>query len=113
MQMWVWTGYLFRPTWIALGFAAGAALFAVTNFALHAPYLLIVAITGAGMGIPWAFSQMIGSIVGRRVLSRALGDKWGAYVYLLVTGIFLGDAVMEMLRVLLIIMARAQWLLPF
>jgi hypothetical protein len=113
MQVWVWTGYLFRPLWIAIGFAAGTALFAITNFVLRAPYLLIVAITGAGMGIPWALSQMIGSIVGRRILSRALGEKWGAYVYLLVTGIFLGDAVMEMLRVLLIILARAQWLLPF
>lgn len=113
MQVWIWTGYLFRHAWIAMGFAAGAILFAVTNFVLKAPYLLIVAITGAGMGIPWAFSQMIGSILGRRVLSRALGDKWTTYAYLIVTGIFLGDAVMEMLRVLMIIVARAQWLLPF
>ena len=113
LQMWIWTGYLFRYTWIAAGFAVGAALYAATNFVLRAPYLLIVAITGAGMGIPWAFSQMLGSILGRRVMSRLLGAKWHAYSYLIVTGIFLGDAVMEMLRVLLIIFARAQWLLPF
>ncbi|MEM0459793.1 MAG: hypothetical protein QXZ31_07965 [Thermofilaceae archaeon] len=113
MQVWIWTGYLFRPTWIAVGFAVGAALFAVSNFVLRAPYLLIVALTGAGMGIPWAFSQMIGSLIGRRALSRMLGEKWGMYSYLIVTGIFLGDAVMEMLRVLMIILARAQWLLPF
>ncbi|MCX8181228.1 MAG: hypothetical protein N3E41_07660 [Thermofilaceae archaeon] len=113
MQMWVWTGYLFRPLWMGLGFAVGAALFAVTNFVLKAPYLLIVTITGAGMGIPWALSQMLGSIIGRRVLSRTLGDRWGSYMYLIVTGLFLGDAIMEMLRVLMIIMARAQWLLPF
>lgn len=113
MQVWIWTGYLFRQTWIALGFAVGAALFAVSNFVLKAPYLLIVALTGAGMGVPWAFSQMLGSIIGRRALSKVLGEKWSVYSYLIVTGIFLGDAVMEMLRVLMIILARAQWLLPF
>ncbi|MEM2186132.1 MAG: hypothetical protein QXF69_05520 [Thermofilaceae archaeon] len=113
IQVWIWTGYLFRHTWIALGFAVGAALFAVSNFVLRAPYLLIVALTGAGMGIPWAFSQMLGSLIGRRALGKMLGEKWGMYSYLIVTGIFLGDAVMEMLRVLMIILARAQWLLPF
>lgn len=113
MMVWVWSGYLFRPVWIAAGFAAGAALYAVTNFALRAPYLLIVAITGAGMGIPWAFSQMIGSIIGRRALRSALGEGWSRYLYLLVTGIFLGDALMETMRILLIVLARSQWLLPF
>jgi len=113
MQVWVWTGYLFRIQWIAVGFAAGAALYGVTSYLLKAPQLLIVAITGATMGIPWAFSQMIGSILGRRVLRSLLGEGWWRHVYLIVTGIFLGDAVMETLRILLIVLTKSQWLLPF
>lgn len=113
MQVWVWTGYLFRPQWIGIGFAAGAALYAAANYLVRAPQLLVVAITGATMGIPWAFSQMLGSLLGRRVLRSLLGEQWGRHVYLIVTGVFLGDAVMETLRILLIVLTKSQWLLPF
>jgi len=56
---------------------------------------------------------MIGSIVGRRLLSSFLGEKAALYTPLLVMGVLLGDSLMETIRILIVILARSQWLLPF
>jgi len=113
MQVWIWSGYLIRPYWIAAGFVSGTLIYALSSFILKAPQLLIVSITGAMLGIPWAFSQLIGSIIGERVLAHAFKEKWKSYSYLVVTGFFLGDALIETIRVLLIVLIKSQWVLPF
>jgi hypothetical protein len=113
MMLWIWTGYIFRRDWILGGFCAGAALYLLFTRVFRMPFLLPAILTGAGMGIPWAFSQMIGSIVGRKILAGFLGEKAAPYTRLLVMGVLLGDSLMETIRILIVILARSQWLLPF
>jgi len=113
MQVWIWTGYLFRPVWILLGIISGSLIYVVSTFAFKMPSLLIIGITGALMGIPSAFSQLIGSIFGEKVLARSFKEKWRSYSRLIVSGYLLGDAIVETIRILIVVLVRAQWLLPF
>jgi hypothetical protein len=113
MMVWIWTGYIFRREWILTGFIAGTVLYLVSTKIFAMPFLLPAILTGASIGIPWAFSQMIGSIIGRKVMRSFLGEKAAAYTYLLVMGVLLGDSLMETVRILIVILARSQWLLPF
>ena len=113
-QVWVWSGYLFRSNWILSGFLIGAASYVLTHFALHAPYLLVSAITGAFMGIPFAFAQLIGSILGEKIFAPRVGKRsWYEYRGLVVMGYTLGDGFMELLRAVIILMRRSLWLLPY
>jgi hypothetical protein len=113
IQVWVWSGYLFRTPWIGLGLLSGAAIFILSG-ALRMPYLLFVFITGSLMGIPSSFSQLVGSLFGNKVLKlRLKEERWRNYSRLIVVGYLLGDAVMEALRILIVLVIKSQWLLPY
>ncbi len=114
MQAWVWTGYLFRKEWIMYGFGSGFAAYVVLFFLLKSPYLLISTITGMFMGVPSALGQLIGSAISHKILGPKVGlDKWRQYVPLITMGYILGDGLMETLRVIMILIAKSLWLLPF
>ncbi len=114
MQFWVWTGYLFNPNWLALGFGAGAITYLATNFLLKMPYALVVLISGALLGMPGAFAQLIASILGDKFLRPKFGPaNWYNYRPLIVMGYLLGDGIMETIRALMILATRSAWLLPF
>ena len=113
IQVWIWSGYLFRKSWIGLGLISGAAIFILSG-TLRMPYLLFVFITGSLMGIPSSFSQFVGSLFGSKVLKpRLKEEKWRNYSRLIVVGYLLGDAVMEALRILIVLVIKSQWLLPY
>jgi len=125
-QKWIWSGYLFRTEWILGGIAAGSAIFMVTNFVLRVPYFLISMIAGsslfwvAGIYFWWeapvllATSQLVGSIFGKKVLARFLGEEqWNEMRGLVVIGYIIGDGFMETLRASIILIWRSMWLLPF
>ncbi|MEM3423316.1 MAG: hypothetical protein QXE51_01990 [Nitrososphaeria archaeon] len=113
LLVWGWSGYIFRPTWIIGGFVGGAAIYIISSFLLKTPAVLIVSITGALLGIPFAFSQLVGSLIGSKVFAPAFKEKWQRYSYLVVSGYILGDALMEFIRILIICVIKSQWLLPF
>lgn len=113
LLVWGWTGYIFRPTWLVGGFIGGAMIYVVSYFLLKTPAFLIVSITGALLGLPFALSQLIGSLVGSKVLAPAFKEKWQRYSYLVVSGYILGDALVEFIRILIICVIKSQWLLPF
>lgn len=113
IQVWIWSGYLFRTHWIVLGLVSGAIIFILSNL-LRMPHLLLVLITGSLMGIPSSISQLIGSLFGSKVLKPILKEeKWRDYSRLIVVGYLLGDAVMEALRILIVLVVKSQWLLPY
>jgi hypothetical protein len=113
LLVWGWSGYIFRPTWLVGGFVGGATIYIMSSFLLKTPALLIISITGALLGIPFAFSQLIGSLIGAKVLAPAFKEKWQRYSYLVVSGYILGDTLMEFIRILIICVIKSQWLLPF
>ncbi|MGB9759483.1 MAG: hypothetical protein ACP5PT_00425 [Brevinematia bacterium] len=113
LLVWGWSGYIFRPAWLVGGFVGGATIYVLSSLLLKTPALLIVSITGALLGIPFAFSQLIGSLIGAKVLAPAFKEKWQRYSYLVVSGYILGDALMEFIRILIICVIKSQWLLPF
>lgn len=113
LLVWGWSGYIFRPAWLVGGFVGGAAIYIMSSFLLKTPALLIISITGALLGIPFAFSQLIGSLIGAKVLAPAFKEKWQRYSYLVVSGYILGDTLMEFIRILIICVIKSQWLLPF
>ncbi|MGC9015059.1 MAG: hypothetical protein ACP5KW_11845, partial [Thermoproteota archaeon] len=113
LLVWGWSGYIFRPAWLVGGFVGGATIYVLSSLLLKTPALLIVSITGALLGIPFAFSQLIGSLIGAKVLAPAFKEKRQRYSYLVVSGYILGDALMEFIRILIICVIKSQWLLPF
>jgi len=113
IQNWIWSGYLFRTSWIGFGFIVGSLLYIVSLFIFKMPYLLVVFITGSLMGIPLSFGQFIGSLIGNRVIKPRIKENWATYSRLIVTGYLLGDALMEASRILLVLIVKSMWLLPF
>jgi hypothetical protein len=114
MQIWIWTGYLFKTDWMLLGFGVGAITYIITSSLLKMPYALVVLISGALLGIPGAFAQLVASILGDRFLKPKFGStNWYKYRSVIVMGYVLGDGLMETIRALIILAAKSSWLLPF
>ncbi|MCX8171309.1 MAG: OPT/YSL family transporter [Candidatus Bathyarchaeota archaeon] len=127
-QIWIWSGYLFRPSWILLGFILGSIIHSFSHLVLHAPYLLISMLTGLFIGIAYSpigiytpysspigisFAQLIGSLISNKMFSKILRDRWLVYRPLVVMGIFIGDGFMELLRAIIVLIVRSSWLLPY
>ncbi|MHA1833393.1 MAG: hypothetical protein ACTSV7_05330, partial [Candidatus Baldrarchaeia archaeon] len=110
MQVWVWSGYLFKSEWIMTGLGLGTAISVIT-YVLKMPYALIMLITGALMGIPFAFAQFLASIIGDKFIKPTFGaDKWYRYRPLIVMGYLLGDGLMEIFRTVIIMVTKSSWL---
>lgn len=119
-QLWMWSGYIFKPDKIMYSFLVGTAVYLVSDFILHKPGILISFIAGTipSIGIVGSASQLLGAIMGRLVV-RPLAStrqetfsivRWAPNMYI---GTALGWGMMETIRVLLISMAKAMWLLPY
>jgi hypothetical protein len=119
-QVWAWSGYIFKPDKIAASFAIGTVVYLISDFVLHKPGILVCFIAGTipAIGIVGAASQLLGSIIGRLLVRPFLESGQGplSIVYRapnLYIGIALGWGMMETIRVLIIVMMRAMWLLPY
>jgi len=119
LQVWVWFGYLFNTNWMALGFGLGAAIAAVTRF-LNVPYFLMILITGSSLAFVWpgaipiTFAQLLGSTIAQKFIAPSFGvANWARYKGLIVMGYIIGDGLMETIRAVVILAAKAGWLLPF
>jgi len=119
-QLWAWSGYIFKSDLITYSFLLGTAVYLVSDFMLHKPGILICFIAGTvpAIGIVGSTSQLLGAIMGR-ILVRPLAStrreafsiiRWAPNMYI---GGALGWGMMETIKVLLISMAKAMWLLPY
>jgi hypothetical protein len=110
---WIWSGILFKPEIIFGGFLFGAITFVVLEF-LHLPFLLMSMTAGLFLSMPIVVSQFIGGLVGTYILSRIFGrEKWRVYAPLLPIGIMVGDTLATGLASSLILIGKAQWILPY
>ena len=122
-QKWVWTGFLFRRELI-LGFAlVGAAMYAVSDLVFHQASFLISFLAGStpasygGYGLMGTTSLLLGAIVANTVVKRSVEKGspgyFGTFRGRFVIGFTVGYGFMSTLRVLLVLISRSMWLLPF
>jgi hypothetical protein len=127
-QVWIWSGYLFKETWILFGFILGSVIY-VISLLFHAPYFLVSFISGGMTGfwyqpilgtsgvwfspIAGTLNQLIGSIVSQKIMYKRFGEKWRVLLPMVVWGYIMGDGFMEILRAVIILTTRSMWLLPY
>ncbi|MBO3802768.1 MAG: hypothetical protein JTT11_02675 [Candidatus Brockarchaeota archaeon] len=119
-QVWFWTGYIFKPDKVAASFIIGTLVYLVSDFLLHKPGILISFIAGTtpSIGIVGSASQLIGSIFGRIAFKPLVRESQGIQSFIrrapqIYMGVSVGWGFLETIRVLLIIMGKAMWLLPY
>lgn len=119
-QVWVWTGYIFKPDKVIASFLIGTVVYLVSDFLLHKPGILISFISGTmpSVGMVGSFSQLVGSIFGRLLFKPLVRERQGIQSLMqrapqIYMGVSVGWGFMETVRVLLIIMGKAMWLLPY
>jgi hypothetical protein len=112
-RQWLWKGYLFRPHWIAVGFGLSALLYVISEFALHNPSFPVAVMSGMLVPIHAALASFFGSLLSKLVVAFA-GEKWWnenkGYVAL---GFGLGDGIVSAFLILLQLLGRSIWLLPY
>jgi len=119
-QLWAWSGYIFKPDKVAYSFLIGTAVYLVSDFVLHKPGILISFIAGTipAIGIVGSTSQLLGAIMGRLIVKPIASTRqesfsiirWAPNMYI---GVSVGWGMMETIRILLIAMMKAMWLLPY
>lgn len=104
---------MFNPIVIVGSFIAGATIDVIPAF-LQLPFSLIGFVVGASTPIPGNVSMFIGAVVGHYFIRKRLGEEWWKnYRYVLLAGIFLGEALMVGISATIMLMSKAAWILPF
>jgi len=115
-QNWIWRGYIFREEIISYSFVIGAILYMVLYF-LKKPFLLISFITGTQLGVAITLAQLVGCMVGHKIIMPLMDRRRTGMFRMLrgriVMGITIGWGFMEFLKALLILIGRSMWLLPY
>jgi hypothetical protein len=113
MQEWLWTGYLFRTTWMMSGFALSALLYVVSEFALHDFSIPVALMSGMLLPVYTAIAYFAGSLISN-MISKLAGEKWWnenkGYVAM---GFWLGDSIVSAFLMLMQLLTRSIWLLPY
>ncbi|MEM0087436.1 MAG: hypothetical protein QXG48_03675 [Thermofilaceae archaeon] len=112
-QSWLWTGYLFRRSWIFAGFSLSAATYFASEFLLHDFSLPVAFLGGLLLPIHTALAYFLGSLISR-FITIYTGEKWWnenrGYIAM---GLWLGDSIVSALLMLIQLITRAIWLLPY
>jgi len=104
---------MFQPMVIIASFIIGA-LMDIIPAVMHLPFSLIGFVVGASTPMPNSLSMFIGALIGRFIIRRRLGeDWWRNYRYVMLAGVFLGEALMVGISATLMLMSKAAWILPF
>jgi len=110
---WLWQGIIFRTDVIIGACLAGFAIYVVSDFLLHMPWILISVITGISILPSIIMGQFIGGIIGQ-VIPRFVGrDWWNSKKHLVLVGVAIGDGLGIALGTVLMIVTRSMWMLPY
>ena len=103
---------IFKPELI---FGSMTAMTAITIafHLLHIPFSLTGIVIGLYTLPPYSLAWLIGFIIGHCVLRRKLGDRWEEIKPVIVGGVTLGEGVAIGLSVILVIIAKSLWILPY
>ena len=112
-QQWLWTGYLFRPTWMVTGFGLSTLVYFASELALHDFSIPVATMSGMLLPIHVALAYFVGSLISNFVAKFA-GEKWWnenkGYVAM---GFWLGDGIVSAFLMLVQLLSRSIWLLPY
>lgn len=112
-QSWLWTGYLFRQTWMVAGFGISTLVYLFSELALHDFSLPVAAMSGMLLPIHTALAYFFGSLISN-FIAKFAGEKWWnenkGYVAM---GFWLGDGIVSAILMLLQLLGRSIWLLPY
>lgn len=109
---WIWSGILFKPSIILGGFLTGCITFAISEF-LRMPAILISMTAGLFLPMQTVVSQFIGGLIGHFILRRAFGDTWRFYAPIIPIGLTIGDLLASGLALSILLVGKAQWILPY
>jgi len=74
---WLWSGHLFHEDLILAGFGVGTAIYLITSYILHAPYVLISVVTGIFMPPPYVTGSVTAGVVGGAMTMAQIGALTG------------------------------------
>lgn len=74
---WLWSGHLFHENLILAGFVIGLAIYLITNYALHAPFVLISLLTGMFMPPPFVTGSVTAGVAGGAMTMAQIGALTG------------------------------------
>jgi hypothetical protein len=112
-QSWLWTGYLFRREWMTTGFGLSAAIYLASDFLLHDASLPIAMIGGMLTPINIALAQFIGSLIS--ILgAKYIGEKfWNENRGFIFIGLTVGDSLVSAFLLIMQLVNRSIWLMPY
>jgi hypothetical protein len=112
-QQWLWTGYLFRPTWMVAGFGLSTLVYFASELALRDFSIPVAVMSGMLLPIHTALAYFTGSLISNFV-ARFAGEKWWnenkGYIAI---GFWLGDGIVSAFLMLVQLLSRSIWLLPY
>ena len=110
---WLWQGILFKTDVIISALIAGFAIFAISDFVLHMPWVLIAMLTGISILPSITLGQFVGGVIGQ-ILPRFIGREWwDNNKTLLLVGVAIGDGLGIALGTVLLVISKSMWMLPY
>lgn len=112
-QSWLWTGYLFRREWMLSGFGLSAILYLISDFVLHDASIPIAMMGGMLTQIHVALAQFAGSllsIAAAKYIGKKFWDENRGFIYM---GLILGDSLVSAFLLLIQLVNRSIWLMPY
>ncbi|MEM2314681.1 MAG: hypothetical protein QXN40_07975, partial [Candidatus Bathyarchaeia archaeon] len=107
---WLWTGILFKPDFILLGFILGSAVCIASNL-MKVAYIPVAMVMGVFTGMPTILSQFIGCIIGNMTLFKF--KNLIRYRSQIVIGFMMGDSIVACIVSSIMLAIKSQWLLPY
>ncbi|MEM1515626.1 MAG: hypothetical protein QXL85_07070 [Candidatus Bathyarchaeia archaeon] len=104
---------IFQPMIILFSFFVGAIMDIIPEI-IRIPFSPIGFIVGASTPVPSNISSFVGAIVGHYFIRKRLGEEWWKdYRYVVLAGVFLGEALVVGIAATIMLMSKAAWILPF
>lgn len=112
-QSWLWTGYLFRRNWMAMGFGLSTAMYLVSDLLLHDFSLPVAFMSGMLLPIHTALAYFAGSLISNFIAKYAGEQWWNENRGYVAMGLWLGDSIVSAFLMIMQLLSRSIWLLPY
>ena len=104
--------FVFNPALLLIGLFGGLALSALEY--LKIPFSLIGFAFGAASPIPTSVTVLIGALLGKYFFSRVFGKEWWKkYKTVIVAGFTFGEGIIVGVTILITLIAKSVWTMPY
>lgn len=105
-------GLIIRLNWILASFLIGGLIYLASAFA-SLEFLLPSMMGGFASPPPMTLGIFIGSLIGKFIMSRAVGEKWDQYKSVVLTGFSIGNSITLTLTASYLIVRYALLAVPY